>query len=192
MRTLLALLALLLTGCVTIKPVTPADDFFARFSGLCDKAFEGRIVSPAAEAYPDIVGKRLVMHVRECSDNEIRIPFHVGDNRSRTWIVTRAGAGLRLKHDHRHEDGKEDAITQYGGDTASAGSGSRQEFPADAFTKALFNRQYPSISTNVVWAMEVEPSNLFAYQLRRPGRFFRVEFDLKRPVAIPPAPWGSR
>jgi hypothetical protein len=42
-----------------------------------------------------------------------------------------------------------------------------------------------------VWAVEVEPGALFAYELRRPGRFFRVEFDLKRPIAPPPPPWGS-
>src|SRR3712207_8407608 len=50
---------------------------------------------------PDFAGKRLVMHVRDCSPNEVRIPFHVGEDRSRTWIVTRTAAGLRLKHDHR-------------------------------------------------------------------------------------------
>jgi hypothetical protein len=33
-----------------------------------------------------------------------------------------------------------------------------------------------------VWAMEVHPARMFAYELRRPGRFFRVEFDLSRPV----------
>jgi hypothetical protein len=42
-----------------------------------------------------------------------------------------------------------------------------------------------------VWAVEVEPNRMFAYELRRPGRFFRVEFDLARPVALPPPPWGS-
>ena len=29
------------------------------------------------------------MHVRDCSERELRIPFHVGDDRSRTWVVTR-------------------------------------------------------------------------------------------------------
>lgn len=30
------------------------------------------------------------------------------------------------------------------------------------------------------WALELQPEPLFAYELRRPGRFFRVEFDLTR------------
>jgi hypothetical protein len=35
--------------------------------------------------------------------------------------------------------------------------------------------------------MEVHPGRRFAYELRRPERFFRVEFDLRRPVATPAA-----
>jgi hypothetical protein len=31
--------------------------------------------------------------------------------------------------------------------------------------------------------MEVHPDRMFAYELRRPNRHFRVEFDLTRPVA---------
>jgi hypothetical protein len=168
------------------------DGFFSRLSALCGKAFEGRIASPPVEADSSFAGKRLVMHVRECSGNTIRIPFHVGDNRSRTWVVTRTGSGLRLKHDHRHEDGSEDAQTQYGGDTVDRGTAQRQEFPADQYSKDLFVRgNIPQSATNV-WAMEVVPAQLFAYELRRPGRFFRVDFDLTRPVAPPPPPWGAR
>ena len=68
---------------------------------------------------------------------------------------------------------------------------SRQEFPADAFTKALLLREGNAAGVANVWAVEVEPARMFAYELRRPGRFFRVEFDLTRPVAPPPPPWGS-
>jgi outer membrane protein len=31
----------------------------------------------------------VIMHVRECSPTEIRIPLHVGENRSRVWVLTR-------------------------------------------------------------------------------------------------------
>src|SRR3546814_4385617 len=57
-------------------------------------------------------GKAMVMHIRHCTNDRIEIPFHIdglgpngGWDRSRTWIVSRTGAGLRLKHDHRHADG---------------------------------------------------------------------------------------
>jgi hypothetical protein len=189
----LALFALLaLAGCAhSPVPRTPQDAFFAQLRSLCGKAFEGRVVSSPVAADASFAGKRLVMHVRECTADTIRIPLHVGEDRSRTWVVTRTASGLRLKHDHRHEDGNEDAQTQYGGETGGAGTAIRQEFPADAYSKDLFIRgNIPQSATNV-WAMEVT-SRLFAYELRRPSRFFRVEFDLSRPIPAPPAPWGAR
>ena len=131
------------------------------------------------------------MHVRECSANELRIPFHVGSDRSRTWVVTRTASGLRLKHDHRHEDGSPDAVTMYGGDTAVAGTAARQEFPVDGESRAMFTREGRSVSNTNTWAMEVDPGRAFAYELARPQRLFRVEFDLTRPVPAPPAPWGA-
>ena len=193
MRLLAFLAFAALTACASLAPPVPADAFMASLQGLCGKAFEGRVVtSDPADA--DFAGKRLVMHVRQCSPNEVRIPFHVGDDRSRTWIVTRTATGLRLKHDHRHEDGSPDALTMYGGDTATPGTPSRQEFPVDAESVALFTRTSRTVSNTNVWAMEIHPA-MFAYELRRPpvpgGRFFRVEFNLTRPVAPPPPPWGA-
>lgn len=172
---------------------TPADAFLANLRPLCGKAFAGRIVAdtPTPTGNDPFVGKSLVMHVRECSADQIRIPFHVGEDRSRTWVVTRTAAGLRLKHDHRHADGTPDAVTLYGGDTASAGSAERQEFPVDAESQALFTREGRAVSNTNTWAMEVHPGRSFVYELARPGRLFRVEFDLTRPIAPPPAPWGS-
>ncbi|HEY0147910.1 MAG TPA: hypothetical protein VGB70_02790 [Allosphingosinicella sp.] len=182
---------LALSACATTPAATPQEQFFKRLSTLCGKAYEGSVSSPPVEADADFAGKRLVMHVSDCSADEIRIPFHVGEDRSRTWIVTRTGAGLRLKHDHRHEDGSEDVLTQYGGDTVAAGTAERQEFPADGFSKDMFLRQNRAVSVPNVWAMEVRPGAHFAYELRRPGRFFQVKFDLAEPVAAPPRAWGG-
>ncbi|MDQ3140282.1 MAG: hypothetical protein M3Q15_06110 [Pseudomonadota bacterium] len=159
---------------------------------MCGKAFEGRIVSPPTEADASFAGKRLVMHVRDCSADTIRVPFHVDGDRSRTWVITRTSTGYRLKHDHRHEDGSEDKVTQYGGDSITPRAAERQEFPADAFTKELLIREGNVAGANNIWAVEVQPGRTFAYELRRPGRFFRVDFDLTRPVAPPPPPWGAR
>src|SRR5690606_1468255 len=123
---------------------------------------------------------------------ELRVPFHVGDDRSRTWVLTRVGPGLRLKHDHRHEDGSDDAVTMYGGESVVAGTAQRQEFPVDAESVALFEREGLAASVTNTWAMEIEPGQRFVYELTRPGgREFKVEFELARPVDPPPAPWGS-
>ncbi len=194
MKALALAAALLASGCATIATPSagPQDAFFSRLTALCGRAFEGRIASPPVELDSSFAGKRLVMHVRDCSADKIEIPFHVGDNRSRTWVITRTASGLRLKHDHRHEDGSEDVLTQYGGDTAAAGTAQRQEVPVDQFSIDLFNRNDAAVSTTNVWAMEVVPGQLFAYELRRANRFFRVDFDLTRPVPAPPPPRGAR
>ena len=168
----------------------PQAAFFASLRALCGQAFEGRVTTSDA-ADRAIAASRLVMHVRSCSRDEIRIPFQVGEDRSRTWVVTRTGAGLRLKHVHRHADGSLDPLTDYGGDTAQPGTPMRQEFPADAHSRQLFAARGTPQSAANVWAMEIEPRRRFAYELRRPGRHFRVEFDVGRPVAPPPPPWGD-
>jgi hypothetical protein len=191
MKKLVAFVLVTTAGCAT-APNAPRSDFFDDLSTLCGKAYEGHIVSPISPADAGFAGKRLVMHVRECSADTIRVPFHVGDDRSRTWVFSRTGDGIRLKHDHRHQDGSEDKITQYGGDSISPPNAARQLFPADAFTKALLVREGNSAGAANVWAVEVDPGHLFAYELRRPGRFFRIEFDLTRPLATPPPPWAAR
>ncbi len=208
MRTsfVIALCSVLLASCASLRPgdaaqpaqaavVAPADAFLARIAAYCGQAFAGRIVANEPKpATPDAFeGKALVMHVRGCDDprRELRIPFHVGEDHSRTWVLTRTPVGLRLKHDHRHGDGTPDVLTMYGGDTATAGTAARQEFPVDAESIALFQREGSTASVTNTWVMQVA-DDVFVYELSRPGgRLFRVEFDLLAPVALPPAPWGS-
>jgi hypothetical protein len=166
---------------------TPGGAFWNALQMLCGRAFSGAVTRSVP---PDTVFSRqsLVMHVRECKPDEIRIPFHVGEDRSRTWIVTRTPGGLRLKHDHRHEDGTPDAVTQYGGDTRDAGSAVFQDFHADRHTASLI----PAAAANV-WTLEIVPGDRFVYALRREGseREFRATFSLRHQVAEPPPPWGA-
>jgi len=186
-RLFLALLFPLAVSAASLPPEQEA--FWSALRGLCGQAFAGKVVESTSATDAAFAGQTLVMHVRTCGENEIRIPFHVGANRSRTWVITRTPSGLRLKHDHRHEDGTEDKVTQYGGDTASAGTATQQDFPADAFTAELI----PAARTNV-WSFLLSSGKTLSYRLVRAaeGRRFRVEFDLTQPVAAPPAPWGHR
>ncbi|MCR9127960.1 MAG: hypothetical protein NXI12_00415 [Alphaproteobacteria bacterium] len=166
------------------------ETLFSALSALCGQAFEGEVVSTDPRD-ADFASQRLVMHVRECGEDELRVPFHVGENRSRTWVITRLEDGrVRLKHDHRHEDGSEDVLTQYGGTSAAPASGLSVDFPADAESRALFEREGIPDSMQNTWTMAIEDGE-FVYALNRPNRQFEARFDLSDPVETPPAPWGS-
>jgi hypothetical protein len=188
-----ALFGLVLAGSLPVL-AAPADDFVAALRGHCGKAYGGRIITnlPPPTTPDPFEGQPLVMHVRECAGNVLRVPFHVGSDRSRTWVITRTDSGLRLKHEHRHRDGSADAVTMYGGDSVNAGTARRQAFPVDAESIASFRANGLDASLQNTWAIEIEPERRFVYELSRPsGRLFRVEFDLSQPLAPPPAPWGA-
>lgn len=191
-----ALAATVLAGCATTSVAqSPQDAFFASLSARCGKAYAGQLASDQ-EADADMRGRAMVMHIRHCTADRIEIPFHVdglaedgGWDRSRTWIVSRTPTGLRLKHDHRHADGKPDTVTLYGGDTVDNGTATRQSFPVDAESIAMFTATGRSVSNSNIWSVETTDAG-FTYGLDREGRHFRVAFDYAKPVTPPPAPWG--
>lgn len=186
----LTLLPALLLASGTAMAAPPHLQFFDSLSALCGKAFEGKVTR--SDASDDgFASSRLVMHVRECSDNQIKVPFHVGEDRSRTWVISKTDTGLRLKHDHRYQDGREHKVTQYGGDTADVGSARWQSFPVDSFSINNFNDNGLTQSVTNVWHLGLNQQS-FSYRLTRENRDFLVEFDLTRPIALPPAPWGHQ
>ncbi len=175
------------------QTATPLDTFWANLQKLCGKAFAGSIAEDSSPS-PDFTGKALVMHVRSCEKDRIRIPFFVGDDRSRTWVLTRKDGRLELKHDHRHKDGTPDKVTMYGGTSTNDGEAIRQFFPADVETTRVVEMpkdNAPSAAANIWW-FELVPGEHYIYNLRRlgRGRIFSVKFDLTKEIEAPPAPWG--
>lgn len=163
---------------------SPLEQFWLTLQSHCGKAYEGALVLPEEdEAFG---GKKLVMHVRSCSETEMKIPFFVGDDRSRTWILTKIDGRLTLEHDHRHEDGTEDDVNFYGGTSSNQGKAGIQFFPANPHTQKLI----PAAATNVWWITIDETT--FTYNLKRLGtdRIFKVSMDLTKPIATPAAAWG--
>ncbi len=191
-RYLVGVILLPIAIAVSAGPDEPnsRDAFWDQLTELCGQAFAGEMTGFSRPSDDSWLGREVIMHVRECTGEEIRIPLHVGENRSRTWIVSRTADGFRLKHDHRHDDGTEDDVTWYGGHTTDPGRAWRQTFPVDDFSKALFLAHGLEVSVGNFWSMEVHPGEKFAYELVREGRIFRAEFDLTAPVDAPPAPWG--
>ena len=183
LKNFLAPAALLVTVGVQAGPL---DDYWSNLESLCGQAFEGTLITHP-EGETGFVDQRLVMHVRECSEERIRIPFMVGDNYSRTWVLSRHGDRLELKHDHRHEDGTPEDSTMYGGTSTNAGRANEQYFPADEQTREVIEAAFSN-----VWVMRVYPGETFTYGLWRLGtpRVFQIDFDLTRPIDPPAAPWG--
>ncbi|MGW8123913.1 hypothetical protein ACV07N_14740 [Roseivirga echinicomitans] len=160
--------------------------FWNNLQAHCGKSYEGEIVAGGREG-DGFTGEKLVMHVRSCEEKTIRVPFFVGEDKSRTWVFTMTDEKLiRLKHDHRLEDGSEDEVTQYGGLNPNTGLANVQFFPADQQTADLL----PYASNNVWWVTLNDES--FSYNLRRVGSntVFSVKFDLTKEVSTPSAPWG--
>ena len=168
--------------------ITSQDQFFKQIAELCGKAYSGKVTVDNSDG-DGFANKTLIMHVRKCSKNEIQIPFHVGEDASRTWLITKTGSGLSLKHDHRHKDGSNDESTMYGGHTLDGGWPQVQSFPADQYSKELFVQSGIPQSVGNTWQMYIYPEK-FTYRLIRQGREFRVDFDLTKPITPPNAPWG--
>ena len=157
---------------------TSQQAFYTNLGKLCGKSFRGTTVFPAGDKDP-FAGKELTMHVAACSDTTIRIPFHVGEDKSRTWVIRKMEEGLQLKHDHRHEDGTPDEVTMYGGVAPKTESANEMRFPADAFTARLI----PAAATNE-WTLLLSPhGKTFSYILKRDNQLrFRADFDLTQPL----------
>jgi hypothetical protein len=152
----------------------PGSALFETLRGLCGATFKGSSVFPT-DPKDAFFGKPLVAQVARCTADEVRVPFAVGEDRSRTWVFTRTAAGVTLKHDHRHADGTPDAQTDYGGLATPAGSALTQNFAADAYTARLI----PAAASNV-WTLALSADGAtLSYILNRDGRL-RFESKLQR------------
>jgi hypothetical protein len=150
---------------------------FEHLQSLEGQAFAGRMTYPEDPDHK--MNKPMRIEVNRISDSELRIPLHVGEDRSRTWILRKQTSGVQLKHDHRHADGTPDEVTNYGGHSRSPGLGSLLIFPADEETATLL----PEASTNV-WTLRLSPNgrSLTYYLERHSQPRFEAVFDLSKPL----------
>ena len=139
--------------------------FFDHVKSMCGARYEGESVFPddPGDAFRD---QLLVAVIDSCADDEIRIPFLVGPDASRTWVLKPTAAGLQLKHDHRHEDGTPDEVTLYGGVATDSGSHLSQSFPADSYTAKLI----PEAASNEWFLSFSADGQELTYYLERHGK----------------------
>ncbi len=160
-KTGLIILVIFLSACQH-KPVKTKADFFENLSSLCGQVFTGHSTFPDDPNH-DFAGKLLVANFSECSDKELRVKFVVGEDHSRTWVITQSDQGMLLKHDHRHEDGTPDEVTNYGGWANDAGNQWQQYFAADQETADLI----PAAATNVWMLAYDSQTQVLTYDLKR-------------------------
>lgn len=141
---------------------------------LCGKTFTGRLVYPEEGREP-FSSNPLSMTVAACTPDMVKIPFQVGNDRSRTWVLTFTSEGLLLKHDHRHEDGTPDDVTDYGGFASSESTAWEVHFPADEETAEMLPR-----AKDNVWTMAIDrDAKIFSYILSVGDRkAVQIDFDI--------------
>ncbi len=155
---------------------SPENEFWGRVNVLCGHYYSGELTSEPVESDQDFARGEVGMDVRACSEDAITIDLMLNGHVQGTWQLIRHEDGLELRHHH------DDGLTGYGGYSTENSSGSRMNFPADATTKEIFRAADYETGFANVWAMEARSGVVFAYELSRPERFFRLEFDTTNPV----------
>jgi hypothetical protein len=160
--------------------------FWDNIQEHCGNAYQG-ILADATPYYEPFEAGQIIIHVRDCTDTLTHISLHIDDDHSRNLLLTKVDGTLRLKHDHRYEDGTEEEITQYGGDAPAPGLETRQIFEADEHTTEILPDRFDNF-----WFIDIMDEETLAYGVHWPkhGHSIRLEFDISTPVDEPPAPWG--
>ncbi|MDD3568953.1 MAG: hypothetical protein PHT92_11195 [Bacteroidales bacterium] len=154
--------------CCSVENTQQA--FLKNLASLCGKSFVGR---------DSWAHKKFVMHVTVCENDRVYIPFHLDEDRSRTWMFIMEEKGLRFRHDHRHEDGTPEDQTLYGGYADDSGTAFIQSFPWDDYTKEIL-----ADGIERMWRIIIaEDLSTMKYQLHYGGELvFEAEFDLTKPI----------
>lgn len=152
------------------------DKFWESLERLCGQTYQGVVTQDNTNK---LTGSEMVIQVFYFNEQQIHISVQIGNDYSRTWVLTNLGDYLDLRHVHRNEEGIEEIKSEYGGLTKNPGTENRQEFPADAYTTQLI-----SGSNHTMWAMEIDPGKTFSYFLSNldTERNLKIQFDISRPL----------
>lgn len=163
-------------GCASKPEVMPQDAFWNSVSGLCGKAYPGRVVVDST-ASPTFADKTLTLHVRDCDDERLAMPLLIDGQPWVELILAREDGNLRLTHGHEGLPLAQGLASGYGGVTRAGGTPISQDFYATEFTVEL-----QEDAQNTIWTIEIRPDAVLSYSLRREGtdRRFRAVFDLMR------------
>jgi hypothetical protein len=178
------LLALALAACdpapdtaeAAPDPLEAQAAFFQNMQEMCGQTFGGRTVL-AEETDTTFEPARLYFIVEECTEDELRIPFIVGDDDSRTWVLQMGEDGLTFFHEHLQPDGTEYETSGFGGHASDDGSATFQHFPDFRATDETPAEEHR------IWRLRIDREHdLFVYYLDRGGEpAYRLVFHLGPP-----------
>lgn len=155
--------------------------FLENLRKLCGHSYMGKALYPMDEPDHPFVDQPIIVSFSVCEKDTIHMPLQVGEDMSRTWMLTLSDKGLLLKHDHRHDDGTPEELTMYGGYATDEGTEWSQFFPADEETADML----PEATTNV-WNMVInEKDETFEYILHRHGELrFHAVIDISEAATL--------
>ena len=175
-----------LMGISAITTGSDQDIFFDSIRAHCGNAFSGSVEdSSNSTAYN---GRKFVLHIRDCSDSQIKMPLHIDDNSSRILVLSKTDGGIQLQHDHRHADGSSEALTLYGGDSSADSTDKVTHFPESAESIAITKAHAPTRTYPSVWSIILGADDI-TYQVVRPGRTIKSKFKFADQVDHPPMAW---
>jgi uncharacterized protein (DUF885 family) len=175
-----------LMGISAMTTSSDQDIFFDSIKAQCGNAFSGSVEDSSNSAAYN--GRKFVLHIRDCSDTQIKMPLHIDDNSSRILVLTKSDGSIKLQHDHRHADGSSDALTLYGGYSSADSTGSVTNFPESAESIAITKAHAPTRTYPSVWSIILSSEDI-TYQVVRPGRTIKTKFKFTDTVAHPPKAW---
>jgi len=161
-------------------PLAAQRAFFENLRALCGRTFGGRTIraEPGDRTFEPA---RLHMAVEECDDHEIRVPFVVDGDDSRTWVFQMREEGLTFFHVHLRDDGTEYEASGFGGHATADGTATFQSFPDFWATDETPPEEHR------IWRLRIDRENdLLVYYLDRGGRpAYRLVFYLGEPSPTP-------
>jgi len=165
----LPVLLLLASGCSASPPgndfgaSNPQRAFFDALAERCGDEYPGRAVI-APESDPTFRPAFLGMVIASCTENQIRIPFLVDGDDTRTWVLTLDDDGLLFTHEHMLEGDTLSSNSGWGGRAEwGTGTAAFQHFPDHRWDPARVPEENRSH-----WRMRLDPEHgQFVYYLDR-------------------------
>jgi hypothetical protein len=160
---------------------TPQHAFFNALAERCGDEYPGRaIIAPESDDTfrPAFLG----MKIATCTGDQIRIPFLVDGDESRTWILTLDDEGLLFTHEHMLEGDTLSSNSGWGGRAAwGTGTALFQHFPDHRWDAAQVPEERRSH-----WRMRLDAEHgQFVYYLDRGvSPAYRLVFHMGQDPAL--------